>query len=98
MIPLNDTIDLMTSPYYKDRVVGEYFQLKFRSESLEKMIRDYKAGNLALKPGCSAELLERQLQAMKAYKEILEERARLEDIDLAGTWKNLQEFKEIHRK
>ena len=79
---LKDTIKLMTSNDFKERFKGEYIQDKLRTEGLEKMLKALKAGTLPFKPKCSYELLHEQLVYMKAKLRVLEERAKIEDINL----------------
>lgn len=79
---LKDTIKLMTSKDFKERFQAEYAQDKNRAESLEKMLKAFKAGTLPFKPKCSYELLYEQLIYMKAKLKVLEERAKIEEIDL----------------
>lgn len=79
---LKDTIKLMTSNDFKERFQAEYAQDKNRAEDLEKMLKAFKAGTLPFKPKCSYELLYEQLIYMKAKLKVLEERAKIEEIDL----------------
>lgn len=79
---LKDTIKLMTSKDFKERFQAEYAQDKNRAEGLEKMLKAFKAGTLPFKPKCSYELLYEQLIYMKAKLKVLEERAKIEEIDL----------------
>jgi hypothetical protein len=79
---LKETFDMMTSPNYKDRFKGEYLQLRIRIKGLKTMLEKYKAGTLPFKPTCSYELLTKQLNTMELYVMCLEERAKIEDIDL----------------
>lgn len=79
---LKDTIKLMTSNDFKERFQAEYAQDKNRAEGLEKMLKAFKAGTLPFKPKCSYELLYEQLIYMKAKLKVLEERAKIEEIDL----------------
>lgn len=79
---LKDTIKLMTSNDFKERFQAEYAQDKNRAEGLEKMLKAFKAGTLSFKPKCSYELLYEQLIYMKAKLKVLEERAKIEEIDL----------------
>lgn len=80
---LKDTVNLMLSADFKERFQAEYAQDKNRAEGLEKMLKGYKAGTLPFKPNCSYELLYEQLVYMKAKLKVLEERARIEQIDLS---------------
>ena len=69
---------------YKIRFINEYNELKTKTGKLENLLKGYKAGTLNFTPTCSYELLNTQLMIMKSYLAILEERARLEKVDL---WK-----------
>lgn len=79
---LNETRDLMVSHDYKERFKAEYHQLKNRTEGLERMLDGMKNKTLSFTPRCSKELLESQLKSMKAYKDTLEKRADVEEIEL----------------
>ena len=81
-VTLKDTIELMTSDDYKKRFKAEYFQLECRIEKLANMVERYKAGTLGFEPTCPLELLERQLEHMREYSDILLERAFMEGVDL----------------
>lgn len=80
--PLVDSALLMKSSDFKDRFKAEYYQLVNRINGLSNMLDMYKAGTLSFKPNCPYSLLEEQLHVMKQYAEILEERAKLENIEL----------------
>lgn len=62
------------------RFVDEYNTLKDRTIKLDKML--YKWEHLDFEPKCSKSILLTQLNIMKAYLAILEERARIEEIEL----------------
>jgi len=79
---LKDTITLMLSDNYKDRLKGEYYQIANRHEGLGKMLKLYKANELPFKPVCSYKLLYEQYVIMGDYMNILEERACIENIEL----------------
>ena len=79
---LERLIELMKSEDYKDRFRAEYYQLEDRIDKLANMLEKYKAGTLNFTPSCSYELLSYQLQTMNAYKRVLEERAKIEGIEL----------------
>lgn len=70
-----ESIGFMLSKDFKKRTKAEYWQLALRCEKLEEMCRKYEAGELSFTPNCSLTLLRAQLEAMKAYKGCLEERA-----------------------
>ena len=77
---LRDTIPGMLSLDYKERFTAEYEQLSIRASKLEIFLDNYRQGRLSFKPICSIELLKQQLDIMKAYMAVLEERAKIEGI------------------
>ena len=79
---LTDTVELMNGNDFKDRFRAEYFQISIRLSKLEKMLCEMKAGTLNFTPKCSYELLHEQAVYMEQYKRVLEERAKIENIDL----------------
>lgn len=79
---LKDTITLMQSGDYTERFVAEYLQLRIRKEKLETFITKYKRNELPFTPNCSVAILEAQLAIMIGYMNILENRARVEKINL----------------
>ncbi len=78
---LQDTIYLMTSKDYKDRLKTESLQLKIRMMKLGNMLNQYYDGTLVFK-GVEVELLKKQLECMKEYYTILAQRANFEGVDL----------------
>lgn len=72
----------MNSKDFKDRFKAEYKQLVIRAQGLSKMLDKMKNGTLEFTPKCSYEILNRQLEYMKDYKGVLEERASIEGINL----------------
>lgn len=79
---LNETIKMMNSSDFKERTKAEYYQLKIRKEKLEVMLEKYRNGTLEFTPNCSYDLLHTQLVYMECYMNILEERAKIENIEL----------------
>ena len=79
---LKDTIDMMTSPDYKERFKAEFYQLENRIIKLHDMIEAWDAGELDFEPSCPRHILHGQLCAMYAYKDFLRERAVIEGIEL----------------
>lgn len=77
---LENTVKQMLSDDYKQRFKAEYYQLKIRYDRLRDMYENWN--KLAFVPTCPKSIYKEQLQAMNKYMVILEERARLEDIDL----------------
>ena len=82
MIELKDTIPMMGSDDYKERFVAEYAQLKIRYNKLYAVLEKYAADKLDFKPTCPIEILYEQLDHMEAYLNVLEIRAKYEDIEL----------------
>jgi hypothetical protein len=82
MMELSYTVSMMESTDYQERYKAEYYQLKIRSEKLSAMLEKYKAGTLNFTPSCSYELLFEQLVYMRNYMRVLEERARIEEVEL----------------
>ena len=79
---LKDTIEMMNSSQYVDRFKAEYYQLKIRRDKLKDMLVRYKNDELNFTPKCSYDLLHFQLVCMNEYMNVLEERAKIENIIL----------------
>lgn len=79
---LSETVKLMNSDDYQDRFEAEYKQLSIRLQGLERMLYMYDMDKLSFEPKCSRELLASQALSMRTYQAILEERARIENIQL----------------
>ena len=73
----------MLSLDYKERFVAEYVQLKERTENLRDMLTLCDKDELYFTPTCSRALLGQQLSTMETYLRILEERGKIEGIDLS---------------
>ena len=80
---ITDIIGLITSQDYKDRMLGEYAELSLRLERLGTMLTRHDNGTLDFEPACPIDLLKNQADIMAQYKNILEERAIFEGIDLS---------------
>lgn len=80
---LKDTVDLMNSEDYNDRLKAEYFQTKIRYDKLHKMLVKRAAGTLDFEPKCSVALLTEQKRYVGEYLRVLETRAEIEGIDLS---------------
>ena len=80
---LIDTVDMMSSTDYQDRFRAEYYQLKIRYNKLMEMLRKWKAGELNFKPSCPYNVLYQQSTCMKMYLDVLEERVKIENVELA---------------
>ena len=79
---LQDTISMMTSNDYKERFKAEYCQLAIRYEKLSHMLEKWDNNELNFNPTCPKWMYEVQMRAMGEYKNLLEERAKLENIEI----------------
>ena len=79
---LKDTIKLMESDDYKDRLKAEYYQVKIRREKLQKILVGNNWEYLSFTPNSPKRYLKYQCDVMLEYMQVLEERARKENIDL----------------
>lgn len=79
---LLDTVELMVSDDYKNRMKAEYLQTKIRYDKLHKMIVKYESNTLDFEPSCSFYLLKKQASTMRQYLYYLECRAEIEGIEL----------------
>lgn len=79
---LKDTAPMMESPDYKERFKAEYIQLDIRIKKLTNMLARWRSGSLDFEPSCPYHILSAQLHAMMAYANLLEERARIEEVEL----------------
>lgn len=77
---LECTIPLMISDNYKERFEAEYYQLLIRYNKLINMLN--KWDNLDFTPTCPKDYYRQQSNAMRAYLDILERRALIENINL----------------
>lgn len=82
MLELRDTVTDMLSTIYTDRFRAEYNQLKIRYDKLVAMVEKWDKGELNFVPTCPRELYTRQLDAMRDYLAVLEERAVFEKVEL----------------
>lgn len=79
---LNQTVELMISEDYKERFIAEYAQLAIRTIRLSSMVAKYDMNVLDFTPKTPIKVLKNQLNAMNDYLEILEKRAKIEEIEL----------------
>lgn len=80
IMELKDTIELMQSNDYKERFKAEYYQLKIRIEKLENTLNHYFDSTINF--SCSYDLLHEQLIDMKHYLNVLEKRAKIENVNI----------------
>lgn len=79
---LASTCEMMVSEDYKERFKAEYIQLINRYNGLLRMINLWKDNKLSFTPTCPCATYNFQLRAMKEYIDILEIRAKIENIEL----------------
>ena len=79
---LQDTIKMMDNADYNERFKAEYYQLKIRYEGLARLLKGYREGTLNFTPTCSYDLLHTQLVYMEHYMDVLEERSKIENVEL----------------
>ncbi len=85
---LKDTIELMQSEDYKDRFKAEYFQLKIRYDKLKAMLDKWDTSQLNFKPTCPRNIYDAQIACMHLYLKFLDDRAKIEDIDINDSNEN----------
>lgn len=69
---------------YKERFKAEYQALFVRTNRLQHMMTQWEEGTLEFTPTCSKDIYVQQLGFMVGYLHILEERAKLENVDLTN--------------
>lgn len=79
---LQVTSEMMNSKNYKDRFIAEYFQVKIRLDKLKEMLKKWDEDNLDFFPTCPRSTYDMQVEAMTYYKNVLEARAKMEQIVL----------------
>ena len=79
---IQDTIKMMDNADYNERFKAEYYQLKIRYEGLARLLKGYREGTLNFTPNCSYDLLHTQLVYMEHYMNVLEERSKIENVEL----------------
>ena len=77
---LKETIDLMLSEDYTERLTAEYLQTRIRFEKLNNLIFNAENDSLDFELTCDISLLKTQSQAMAKYLYYLEGRFDLEKI------------------
>lgn len=90
ILDLEDSVELMLSTDYKNRLAAEYIQTKIRYDKLRTCIINYYGGIDIQYAGKeikrtlenSIDILIEQLKAMQAYLDILEIRARRDNVDI----------------
>lgn len=81
---LKDTVELMLSEDYVERVQAEFNQLVIRIKGLEKMLEDWENDTLKFEPKSPKKLYKEQLAGMKKYAANLHLRMDMEGIPEVG--------------
>ena len=79
---LAKTCEGMVSPDYKERFKAEYVQLKNRLYGLQRMLDAWDNDKLNFTPTCPRSLYYEQIARMKAYLEVLKQRAEIEKVEV----------------
>lgn len=79
---LKDTVDLMLSDDYKERFLAEYYQLEIRYTKLCEIFEKWKNDRLDFELKSYPYMLEKQIEGMKMYLDVLKDRAGVENIDI----------------
>ena len=79
---LKDTVEMMNSDDYKERIKAEQYQLVTRYRSLKSMLTKWDEGTLNFEPTCPRNIYNTQIKAMVDYIEVLKSRAIMEGINL----------------
>ncbi len=85
---LKDTVEMMNSSDYKERFKAEYYQTKIRYDKLEKFVNKIKAcqyfetEDRMPAHDCPVGMLIEQLDNMRYYLNLLQQRAFIESIEL----------------
>lgn len=77
---LKDTIPMMESDDFKDRLIAEYLQLDIRLKGLNEMLKNWAAGSLPFTPKCDMSTRKMQASAMEHYRNLLERVMKAEGI------------------
>lgn len=73
---LKDTVEYMLSKHYDLRLLGEYYQAEIRRDLLKEFLENNRSKNLS----CPRELLEKQLDILNQYVEVLASRVNYEKL------------------
>ena len=71
---LKDTVDMMLSNDYMERLKAEYYQAEISYYALGKMLSDWDDGELDFTPTCPKMVLAAQHGVMRDYLDILKRR------------------------
>ena len=78
---LKDTIEMMTSEDYKERLKAEYYQVRIRMDKLIDFLEKWDNGELSSIPDCPRAVFDGQLRGMSEYRMMLLYQLNWEDIE-----------------
>lgn len=81
---LKDTVDMMCSSNYANRLKAEYYQISIRCQGLKTMLEKWDNSTLPFTPTAERGIYDLQMTAMENYKQILEKRLSAEGIDITN--------------
>lgn len=81
-ITLEDTIPLMKSECFKDRLRAEYYQTAIRLTKLDSVIERYENGTIDFVPRTTLDDYKKQAKFMRQYVYVLLDRCPQEGVDL----------------
>lgn len=79
---LVDTIKMMSSEDYKERLKAEYYQAAIRYRKLKNMLNKWDRGEFGFSPTCPRSIYNMQIKAMEDYIAALKARIEIENIEL----------------
>lgn len=79
---LKDTVEMMLSDDYKERLKAEFIQLKIRYNKLLEMLDDWDNGALNFTPTCPRSWYEVQMDGMEIYLDVLSDRMEKEGVEI----------------
>lgn len=81
---LKDTVKLMLSDDYKDRMKAETLQVMIRKKALEEILEKHDKGKLEFKLTTPVQTLRKQLVFMDEYEGVMRRRCSQEGVLLTG--------------
>lgn len=81
---LKDTVEMMQSEDYKERLKAEYYQTKIRLDKLRATMVKHDAGTLNFTFTCDPHVLRRQMEVMEDYVYLLAVRCAIEGVEVGA--------------
>lgn len=79
---LQDTVDMMVSGDYRERIEAEYYQLAIRYNRLKLMLDKWDKGELDFVPKSPKYLCKVQLSVMEDYLKVMKDMAKFENVEI----------------